>query len=427
MALPDVRRVPIRHSSLPGTVAVAYDAQYRRYARADTEGSSASAASPTTGRSGASTRAHSLEKYLYFSPDDRFLLGLADGFTLRVWRVADGQPVLRGRAPRVPGACVQPGWPDAGGRPARVGPLLRSGDGAANPIAGACPRGPARWRFTRTAASWPSGTSIRASLPCTTRRAGPSSRTCPSGRCASRSSPGIRTGSAWPSRVPTRGSRSGTWPANRKVATLEGHVQVVTELTFHPEGGLLASHSWDGVLRLWDPSTGRPLLQLPLTVADRPRFSDDGRWLGAVPHGEQAELLEVTPSREYRTLVSSAAYRRARLQPRRLQPGRSPAGRGHGRRHPSVGPAQRPGARRAARRDHLCFLRRRGARRRRPRHVPQPARGAPDLRSGRPAALAAHGRRSGGSAVCVSARRGDCPPWLGPGSRAARTAARWGW
>ena len=94
--------------------------------------------------------------------------------------------------------------------------------------------------------------------------------------------------------------------ANRKVATLEGHAQLVSELTFHPEGGLLASHAWDGALRLWDPSTGRPLLQLPLAFADRPRFSTDGRWLGAVAHGEQAELLEVTPNREYRTLVSGA-------------------------------------------------------------------------------------------------------------------------
>ena len=36
-----------------------------------------------------------LGTYLYFSPDDRFLLGLGEGYTLRVWRVADGQPALR--------------------------------------------------------------------------------------------------------------------------------------------------------------------------------------------------------------------------------------------------------------------------------------------------------------------------------------------
>ena len=42
-----------------------------------------------------------------------------------------------------------------------------------------------------------------------------------------------------------------------------------------------------------------------LTSVSDPQFSADGRWLGVARHGEQAELLEVTPSREYRTLVSS--------------------------------------------------------------------------------------------------------------------------
>src|SRR5262249_53391830 len=93
--------------------------------------------------------------------------------------------------------------------------------------------------------------------------------------------------------------------ARRPLTTLAGHAQQVTALTFDPDGGLLASYAWDGVLRLWDTPTGRPLLQLPLTVDGQPRFSLDGRWLGAVQHGEQTELLEVTPSHEYRTLVSS--------------------------------------------------------------------------------------------------------------------------
>jgi serine/threonine protein kinase/WD40 repeat protein len=85
-----------------------------------------------------------------------------------------------------------------------------------------------------------------------------------------------------------------------KLATLEGHVQQVASLAFHPDGTLLASQSWDGVLRLWDVATGRALLQMPLLVD--PQFSRDGRWLGVLQHGEDAQLLEAVTAPEYRTL-----------------------------------------------------------------------------------------------------------------------------
>jgi WD40 repeat protein len=92
--------------------------------------------------------------------------------------------------------------------------------------------------------------------------------------------------------------------ARRQVATLEGHASRVTILTFHPGGELLASHGWDGQLLLWQPASGRQLMRLtPVRV---PHFSTDGRWLGVTWDGDRADLLEVTPTREYRTLVSSA-------------------------------------------------------------------------------------------------------------------------
>jgi serine/threonine protein kinase/WD40 repeat protein/Flp pilus assembly protein TadD len=92
-------------------------------------------------------------------------------------------------------------------------------------------------------------------------------------------------------------------PLKRKVATLDGHVQNVTAVSFHPGGELLSSTSWDGSVRIWDPSTGRQLMHLMVHAI--PQFSSDGRWLGVVSQGDRAQLVEVTPPNEYRTLVSS--------------------------------------------------------------------------------------------------------------------------
>jgi serine/threonine protein kinase/WD40 repeat protein len=306
MALPDVRRVPAWHSSYPpGTTTAAYGGHYRLYARADTQGiiSIRSIAGDQEVRrivSGPITGEN-----LHFSPDERFLLVLGEGNTLRVWHVADGQSALRDE----PRGCVAPAFsPD--GRVLAVGQEewvlcfdLATGQEVNR---WRCPRRvhwmechpgngrlavgyfdsafvsvydvvsgalvthlPLGWTFYNQVVAWhPDGEHLA---------------------------------------VSSANPRIEIWnvAARRKLATLVGHVQNITALTFHPDGGLLASHSWDGTLRLWDPSTGGTLLQLPLAVSDRPRFSADGRWLGAVQHGEQAQLLEVAPSREYRTLVSS--------------------------------------------------------------------------------------------------------------------------
>jgi WD40 repeat protein/tetratricopeptide (TPR) repeat protein len=91
----------------------------------------------------------------------------------------------------------------------------------------------------------------------------------------------------------------------RKLAVLEGHVQHVVTLSFHPTGQLLASKSWDGSVRLWEPGTGREVLQLNgSTFRSSPRFSADGRHLACVADGTGGRLLEVDPAHEYRTLVA---------------------------------------------------------------------------------------------------------------------------
>src|SRR4051812_3820472 len=105
MALPDVRRVPIRRSSPPGTDdALAYGGQYRLYARADAQGaiSVRSLADDRELRRIASDPLP-VGYNLFFSPDERFLLAFGQRRELRVWRVADGQPALRDR-PRGCGA-----------------------------------------------------------------------------------------------------------------------------------------------------------------------------------------------------------------------------------------------------------------------------------------------------------------------------------
>ena len=42
-----------------------------------------------------------------------------------------------------------------------------------------------------------------------------------------------------------------------RLALLQGHGSEEIQLHFQPSGGLLASVSWDGTTRLWDPIRGR--------------------------------------------------------------------------------------------------------------------------------------------------------------------------
>ena len=212
--------------------------------------------------------------------------------------------------------------------------------------------------------------------------------------------------------------------ANRKVATLEGHAQQVTTLTFHPDGELLASHGWDGQLLLWHPSSGRQLMRL--TTLRSPHFSADGRWLGITRDGDRTDLLEVTPTREYRTLVSSVGAGQGSfgycgdISPdgRLLVVGMDQGARlwdlRTGRELAAL-PARTPFA---------FFYGSGPARLAGPIPPSDPGWGL--LTSGSDGLLrwpATCDDPAGGT--CVSARRGTCPPWAGPGLRTGRTAARW--
>ena len=277
-----------------------------------------------------------LGKYLYFSPDDRFLLGLGDGYTLGVWRVADGQPVLRDE---LRGCRAHAFSPD--GRRLAVGQQewvlcfdLATGQEVK------------RWRVpapAHTLAFHPDNGKLAVGYFSSSVA---SVYDAASGALLT-DLPVVAMSNqvvAWHpdgERLAVAGSdpRIQIWnvAAKRKVATLEGHVQHVTVLTFHPDGepaGLarLGRHA----AAVGSGLTGRQLMQLTSVSDLRNSAPTAGGWASSW-HGEQGRSAGSDAEPRIPHPGQQRGCRRGRLQPRRHQPGRSPAGRGHGRRAPVCG------------------------------------------------------------------------------------------
>lgn len=89
---------------------------------------------------------------------------------------------------------------------------------------------------------------------------------------------------------------------NQSPRSMAGHLSAVIDLAFHPEGDLLASYGWDGMLKLWDVHAGKPLVATRIDPRGRLRFSRDGRRLGANVRGSNISLWEVSTARECRSL-----------------------------------------------------------------------------------------------------------------------------
>lgn len=68
-----------------------------------------------------------------------------------------------------------------------------------------------------------------------------------------------------------------------EVRTLEGHEKDITTLDFHPDKRFLASGSIDDTIRVWDIQKGEMVNLLELNGdLVKVKFSDDGKWFGAV-------------------------------------------------------------------------------------------------------------------------------------------------
>jgi len=302
MALPDIRPGPCWHAFPPGYRFWAFDDNYRLYARANYDGIISVRTLPDD-REIQNISAPDKTASLLLSPDGRYVGRWENTLRLRVWRVSDGKEVFREPPATTSGQIFSPdsrllvvgldGWllrfDLATGQELNRWQLPEN----SNPLVLAFHPDNRRLAVgyvdSKNVSIYDSSNGdLVTSLPVGARQTQPLAWHPDGRRLAVGQSQVIQI-----------------WDvdANRKLATLQGHIQQVETLTFHPDGALLASDSGDGVLRLWDTSTGRPLMQLPQRRSMR--FSSDGRWLGAGKRGEEAHLLEVTPTREYRTLVSN--------------------------------------------------------------------------------------------------------------------------
>jgi serine/threonine protein kinase/WD40 repeat protein len=321
MALPDLRRMPVWRPAPPGTTEMTYSGLHRLYASVDAHWNMSirQIADDHLVQSIAAGPLMPTNRF-EFSPDEQFVIARTAQNKLSIWRVADGRTVLQDAS------CDHGAYdfaPD--GRQLAIGQqrsVVCFDLSTAEEIL--------RWRLPGEAHSLDFNAMGDRLAVGYNHSDVASVYDASTGELVTDLPVGLTSAQivAWhpdQQQLAVVGSdpRIQFWnvSAKQRVAMLEGHKQNVTKLMFQPTGELLASHSWDGTLRIWEPSTERQLLQLPFTASnERPQSSRDGRWIWAKLHGEQPELLEVVPCLEYRTLVLSSGtgvrgYTRADISP----------------------------------------------------------------------------------------------------------------
>jgi len=303
LALPDLQR---GQSSIPWeprnyVYPLAFDALYQRYARIEPNGEIFVCTSED-GSVIQQISSQPINEYRYFglSPDGEYVTKLEEDGLLRIWQVADGQQILAQKTTNCSGVNFSHDsrWLVTGQGHSIIQIDLRTGseinrlstaglvsqlaiDSSDQQIAVAYFRGEEISIYDVSA-----GQTI-AALP-----VGPTS---PQVLAWHHSGDYFAVGGV--------DSRIQIWNVRSRecLATLKGHAQRVTGLGFHPLSDLLASYGWDGVLRLWEPWSGRQLLETPSQTVIR--FSSDGRWLGSGWEGRnQYQLLQISYSSVYSSL-----------------------------------------------------------------------------------------------------------------------------
>jgi WD40 repeat protein/tetratricopeptide (TPR) repeat protein len=102
--------------------------------------------------------------------------------------------------------------------------------------------------------------------------------------------------------------------ARQQLAVLEGHERTVYRVGFNHAGTLLASSSWDGTTRLWDPHSGKELVS---ARGDFLQFSPDDQHL-AYMKGREVAIWEVADGHVCRKLYGRSVRSVEFIQEERL-------------------------------------------------------------------------------------------------------------
>jgi serine/threonine protein kinase/WD40 repeat protein len=307
MALPDVRKGPIwKIADDPSTLVEINLTSYERYARVDKEGVVSIRTIPDNRevqrfQSSPVTLQSTVARTLWFSPDDRFFAKLEENHKFRVWRLDDARPVLQNE----PTNCFAIAFaPDS----RRVVVSQRDWILCFDLTTG---REQNRWQSLGLPYSLtfsPDGMKVAVGY---TKSNSVSIYDAQDGRELANVAVGssAQEMTAWHpdgKHLAVGGSdpRIQIWELEsvRKIAVLEGHVQQITALGFHPRGELLASTGWDAYWHLWGPTPPREMMRF--ATYGWQGFSKNGRWAGVVRCGDtQVQLLEIVPSSEYHTFI----------------------------------------------------------------------------------------------------------------------------